>query len=96
MLVVTVLFTVKPGQVEAFRSAIVENARASREREAGCHQFDVTVDPNDPGIIFLYELYTDRAAFDAHLASDHFLRFDAQTRDWIAAKAVRMFERVDP
>ena len=96
MLVVTVLFTIKPAEARAFREAKVANARASLEREPGCRQFDVTVDPNDPAAIFLYEVYADRAAFDAHLASDHFLRFDRETRDWIATKVVRMYERVDP
>ena len=96
MLVVTVIFTIKPGKVEAFREAMVANARASREREPGCRQFDVAVDPRDQAAIFLYELYSDGAAFDAHLASDHFQRFDRQTRDWIAGKVVRMYERIDP
>lgn len=34
-------------------------------------------DPGRPNEIFLYELYTDRAAFEAHLASDQFVAFDA-------------------
>jgi quinol monooxygenase YgiN len=95
MYVVTVLFVPRPGRAADLREALLANARASREGERGCRQFDVCVEPGS-GSIFLYELYDDRAAFDAHLASAHFRAFDAQVRDWVASKDVRVFERVDP
>lgn len=95
MFVVTVLFEPRPDHAPAFREAVIANARASREREAGCRQFDVvTVAGNSS--IFLYEVYDDRAAFDAHLASPHFLQFDRRTRDWVARKDVRLGVRLDP
>ena len=96
MYIVTVLFVAKPERAADFRREMVANARASRDLEPGCRQFDVTVDPADPATIFLYEAYDDRAAFDAHLASEHFKRFDALVRDWVARKDVRIYERVDP
>jgi quinol monooxygenase YgiN len=96
MYVVVVDFTVLPAHVAAFRAAMVDNARASREREPGCRQFDVCADSADPARVFLYEVYDDRAAFDAHLASPHFRAFDAMVASWIGAKAVRALERVDP
>lgn len=96
MYVVTVEFVVKIEQIQEFRTAIVANARASREFEPGCHQFDVCMDPANVRAIFLYELYSDRAAFDAHLASDHFRHFDRQVAPWIERKTARMLERVEP
>ncbi|MDH4181203.1 MAG: antibiotic biosynthesis monooxygenase [Betaproteobacteria bacterium] len=95
MLVVTVVFEPKPEHAPAFRAAMLDNARASRETEPGCRQFDVCVDPAS-GTIFLYELYDDRAAFEAHMRTAHFLAFDAATRDWIARKDVRIYERLAP
>jgi len=95
MYVVTVAFEPKPEHAEAFRAALLANAMTSREVEPGCRQFDVCVEP-DTGRIFLYELYDDRAAFDAHLASDHFKAFDASVRDWVAGKDVRTYRRVAP
>ena len=96
MYTVTVEFVAKASHVEPFRTAMIENATASRAREPGCRQFDVAVDPADPSTIFLYELYDDRAAFDAHLATAHYREFDALTRDWIERKIVRIFTRIDP
>jgi quinol monooxygenase YgiN len=94
--VVTVEFVVKQEHAGAFRSAMIENAAASRRDEPGCRQFDVCVAPDDPATIFLYELYDDRAAFDAHVASAHFRTFDARVRDWVARKTVRIYDRIDP
>jgi quinol monooxygenase YgiN len=96
MYIVVVDFTILPARVGAFRAAMIDNARASREREPGCRQFDVCADPAEPARIFLYEVYDDRAAFDAHLASPHFRAFDAKVAPWIGAKVVRAFERIDP
>jgi autoinducer 2-degrading protein len=96
MYVVTVEFVVLPEHAEAFRTAMVANARTSRDLEPGCRQFDVCAAPDDPTTIFLYELYADRAAFDAHLASEHFRAFDATVRDWVLRKTVRTCERIDP
>jgi quinol monooxygenase YgiN len=94
--VVVVEFEIDPRYVDAFLPLMRENARLSRELEPGCRQFDVCTDPARPNAVFLYERYGDRAAFEAHLASSHFLAFDAAVRGMIAAKSVRTLQRVDP
>ncbi len=96
MYVVTVEFDIKAEQLDEFRAQMIANATASREREPGCRQFEVCADPAKPQAIYLYEVYDDRAAFDAHLASEHFKTFDRIVAPWIASKAVRIYERLDP
>jgi quinol monooxygenase YgiN len=93
--VVTVHFAAKPEHRDAFRTAMVENAKASREREPGCRQFDVCESP-DGESIFLYEIYDDEAAFRAHLATAHYLRFAETTAPWVAGKRVATYHRLDP
>ena len=44
--------------------------------------------PAGPTHVFLYEIYRDRAAFDLHLASDHFRQFDQRSRDLVVSKTV--------
>jgi (4S)-4-hydroxy-5-phosphonooxypentane-2,3-dione isomerase len=95
MYVVTVAFVVKPEHAAAFSREVVANARLSRDMERGCRQFDVCAAPDDPTSIFLYEVYTDRAAFDAHLATAHFRAFDAMVGAWVASKTVRTFQRIE-
>lgn len=96
MLALVVEFRIKPEHIDAFARAIDDNARASRELEPGCHQFDVCRDPAEPALFFLYELYDDAAAIDAHLKSAHFLAMNAATASWVASKSVKTYTRVAP
>ena len=95
-LVVTVEFVALPQHADAFRAAMIANARASREGEPGCRQFDVCVTEGEPERVFLYEIYDDRAAFDAHLGSAHFKAFDATVAPWLQTKTVRTYVLADP
>ena len=94
MYVVVVDFKIKAEHLAQFMPLMLENARASRETEPGCRRFDVCVDPKEKTIVFLYELYDDRAAFDAHLATAHFKRFDPAVAPMLASKAVRLLSLV--
>ena len=96
MYVVTVEFTIDPAQFEQFLPLMLDNARRSREDEPGCRQFDVSVDDAQPGFVFLYELYDDRAAFDAHLASPHFVSFAAATQAMVTDRVIRTWRCIAP
>ena len=94
MQVLVVDFHIHPGFEDAFEAAICENAKSSLEQEPGCHVFDVCRDPGDPSLFYLYELYTDEAAVQAHLAAPHFKSMSAQTANWVASKQVRRMHRL--
>ncbi len=94
MYVVTVEFRIVPGQMDSFLPKMRENARTSLDQEAGCQVFDVCRDPADPDVVFLYEVYDDEAAFQAHLASSHFKTFDAAVAALVADKQVRILNRL--
>lgn len=94
MFAVVVTFQIKPEAAAAFLPLMLGNAKTSLADEPGCHQFDVATDPARPEEVFLYELYDDAAAFDAHLASAHFHAFDAATAEMIAQKSVRTYTQV--
>ena len=91
---VVVTFTIKQDAMEDFTSLVLANARKSLLDEDGCNQFDVATDPACPNEVFLYEIYSDRAGFDAHLASAHFKEFDAAVLNMIAAKDVCTYSQV--
>ncbi len=96
MYVVAVEFVVVAAQWDAFLPLMLENARRSREDEPGCRQFDVCVDDARPNVVFLYELYDDRTAFDAHLAAPHFKSFAAATAPMIAERRITTWRRAAP
>jgi quinol monooxygenase YgiN len=96
MYAVVVTFQIRDGSFDAFLPTMTKNAQTSLSAEPGCHRFDVCTDPERPNEVFLYELYTDRAAFEAHLQSPHFKAFDAQVADMITHKDVRLYAQVRP
>lgn len=96
MYVVTVEFDVPEQGLARFLPRLLENAQCSRDLEPGCRQFDVCQDPQVPTRIFLYECYVDRAAFEAHLRTPHFLAFEAVVGGLPAGKRVSLLERLAP
>ncbi|WP_085625687.1 MULTISPECIES: putative quinol monooxygenase [unclassified Pseudomonas] len=63
---------VKPGCAVDFLNAIKVNAAASVATEPGCLVFDVSQDRIDPELIYLYEIYRDDEAYEAHTQTAHF------------------------
>lgn len=94
MFAVVVTFRIEPGKLQTFLPLMLANARASLRDEEGCHQFDVATDPARPDEVFLYELYTDKAAFDAHREMPHYKSFGAAAEAMIAEKSVDTYAQV--
>lgn len=92
--VIVVEFKIRKGRMAAFRTLMDENARASCRDEPGCRRFDVLTSPKDPDLILLYEIYDDRAAFDAHKTTKHFLTFDKESAPLVANKVVKELDLV--
>ncbi len=96
MYVVTVEFEIDPRYWETFLPPMLENAARSRADEPGCRHFDVCTDASRPATVYLYELYDDRAAFDAHLAAPHFTAFAAATKSMILKRKLATWQRIAP
>lgn len=94
MYAVVVSFQIIPAQMDGFLPLMLENARISLADEPGCERFDVCTDPAHPNEVFLYELYKDRAAFDQHLHSEHFMSFDEKVAGMIEEKTISTYARV--
>jgi len=86
--VVAVDFILHPGGMQSFMPLMLDNAEQSRTLEPGCARFDVCVPAGETDRVFLYEIYTDEAAFATHLKTEHFLRFDAATKAMIKERKV--------
>ena len=86
---IIVKFTLKPGMADAFRPLILENAAASVRDEPTCRQFQVLNDEQNSEIIFLYEVYEDAAALEAHRETPHFKKFFASANEMIAEREIQ-------
>jgi quinol monooxygenase YgiN len=94
MFVVAVEFNIKEEHVDAFRERVLQQAADSLENEAACHQFDVCVNAEHASKFFLYEVYDDAAAFEAHRQTEYFAEFANTVADWVAAKTLHTLNRI--
>ena len=65
---------IKPDQIEIYKAAIIENARKS-VLEPGVIRFDIFQDSTNPAHFSLLEVYSDLDARNAHLETEHFLKW---------------------
>lgn len=91
---VVVTFEVQRESWDTFHKRVARQAAESLAQEPGCSVFDVWTGADRPDEVYLYEVYDDRAAFDAHLASPHFLAFDAEVAPMVRSKTVAVYDRV--
>ena len=89
--VITVDFEVHEGKLSEFMPLMLDNAEKSRTLEPGCDRFDVLGPDAGGHHVFLYEIYKDKSAFDAHLKTSHFVEFNQRTSSLIKGRTVGRF-----
>ena len=90
---IIVEFDLRPGAFDEFMDRLAENAEASVRNEPGCYRFDVlTPREGDTSRVTLYEIYTDRKAFDEHLLTPHFLAFKEAIADLVQRQTLIEFD----
>ncbi len=82
MYVIIACIQIVPGHKEGFIKAMIEDAEGSVNDEPGCLRFDVIQDAGDENRIWLYEVYKDAAAFQAHTEAPHYKKFAATVKEW--------------
>jgi autoinducer 2-degrading protein len=83
MYVVAVTIFVKPEQLDAFKTATLDNALNTR-KEPNNLRFDVLQAEDDPTRFLLYEVYKTKDDFAAHQKTDHYLRWKNTVADLMA------------
>ena len=81
MFAIFVTINIKPDQADAFREASFGDANGSIRDEPGCFRFDILQDGENPNRFYLYEVYKDPAAFQAHLVASHFKTWRSAVTD---------------
>ena len=89
MIGLIVTIKIKPEHKEAFMESMYGDARGSNNDEPGCLQFDVLQDSEDPNRIFLYEIYRDEAAVEAHRQAPHYTKWRDTVKDWFDGEVTR-------
>jgi (4S)-4-hydroxy-5-phosphonooxypentane-2,3-dione isomerase len=73
MLILSIHFTFAPEDADKAET-ILRELRDSSRKEEGVITFDVARSQEKPNVFALWEVYRDRAALDAHIATEHFKR----------------------
>ncbi|HXW41639.1 MAG TPA: putative quinol monooxygenase [Xanthobacteraceae bacterium] len=84
---------IQPGQIDQYLALLKVNGAAS-VKEPGCHEFDITVSQKDPNHVFIFEVYDNAAALEAHRQTDHFKKYAAATKDMVTKREPRALSSV--
>jgi quinol monooxygenase YgiN len=63
--------TAKPGSEDELRRLLTKLAHESKRRDKGCKSYTLLEVGTEPGRFFTFEIWTDRAALDGHMAAPH-------------------------
>ncbi len=89
LLVLMVNVKVKPERRADFIAAVREDGEGTTTKEAGNLQFAAVQHAEDPDRFFLFEVYRDEAALEAHRQMPHFLKYREATTGVHAEDTVR-------
>jgi quinol monooxygenase YgiN len=90
-----VRFQIKDGHERQFDELVAATLPGVRDREPGTLVYASHAVGGEPGTRVFYELYRDRAAFDAHEAQDHARRFLAAREEHVESFTVDFLDLLD-
>ncbi len=70
---------------EQFLKEMLADAIGSEKKESGCLMFNIVNDSSDPNTLYLFEVYKDANAVEAHKKMPHFVNWLEKTKNWLAA-----------
>lgn len=74
MFAIFVKFDVNSDYRDTLIEALIEDGQGSLRDEPDTVRFDIIEDASNPNLLFLYEVYKDRAAFEVHTEGSHYKR----------------------
>jgi quinol monooxygenase YgiN len=66
---------VDPVQLDAYRAAVQEQIDAAIRKEPGVLVLYAVSEKDNPTHVKVFEIYRDKSAYEAHLASGHFKKY---------------------
>ena len=71
-----VKMSIRPEKREAWLEQIKDDQFHTRRNEQGNLQFAITEDETTPNTFYLHEQYLDESAYEEHIKTPHFVRYD--------------------
>jgi autoinducer 2-degrading protein len=82
----------KPGKSQELFDFLKRNSQHCDDHEEGNLRFDVLRDPENENAFYVYEVYKDDAAFQAHKNNPPFIEWDKKVKDESVALYVELFK----
>lgn len=79
-------------QLEAYRAFLTEEVNDSMRLEPGVRTLYAVSEKERPTHFTILEIYADRAAYEAHIKSAHFLKYKTGTKDMV--KSLELIDTV--
>ena len=83
-LALVVELKIQPGQRDAFLARAREHRGNVLAKEPGCQRFDLLIPQESDDTVFLYEVYADQGALDAHFETPYMKQYLEDTGPMIA------------
>lgn len=84
-----------PGQADAYRKILKEEAAASVKLEPGVIAIFPMAEKNNPNHIRIVEIYAGREAYESHLKTPHFLHYKTATTKMVKSLRLVDMEAID-
>jgi quinol monooxygenase YgiN len=84
---------IAPAELDKYLAAVRENGAATI-KEPGCREYNIMVSATNPNHVFIFEVYENDTAAQAHRASEHFKKYRATTANMVTAADVRPMKSV--
>jgi (4S)-4-hydroxy-5-phosphonooxypentane-2,3-dione isomerase len=85
--VITADFEIVAADFDKYVALAKENAAASI-KDPGCHEFNIAISPKNPNHVYIFEIWENTAALDAHRATDHLKAYLSATKDMMAKRDI--------
>ena len=83
----------KPDQIELVKSELIKLIEPTRA-EAGCIQYDLHQDNNQPEVFLFYENWETRELWQAHMENEHLKAYMAATEGAVADFTLNEMSRI--
>lgn len=83
---------IDPVHLEEYRSALMEEVNASVRLEPGVLTLYAVAEKDRPTHFTILEIYADRAAYEQHIKSPHFLKYKTGTQHMV--KSLELIDTV--
>jgi (4S)-4-hydroxy-5-phosphonooxypentane-2,3-dione isomerase len=85
--VITADFEIVAADFDKYVALAKENAAASI-KDPSCHEFNIAVSPKNPNHVYIFEIWENAAALEAHRATDHLKAYLSATKDMVAKRDI--------